>query len=191
MSSLIVLSCDPMWPTSSTPENTLIYNVTTVGRGGAGLLEVALTAGDMPAGVTVSFSPSLLRFTGNQVTAQTTTMTVTCPTLLPLDCFPFTITGTALRESITITNLVMFTPEYVASRPPILYIDDLGNNALRLRGLGATGKTYQIEVSPSLLYPVWTPSGYSTADGNGRFTFFTNQASDGSMRFYRALEFRP
>ena len=108
MSELLSLSTEPLWPTSSTPDNNLAYNITTVGRGGAGLLEVTLTAGDMPPGVTVTFSPSVLRFTGNQLTSQTATMTVHCSSPLPLDCYPFTLTGTSLRESVTITNLVMF-----------------------------------------------------------------------------------
>ena len=188
MSEFISLSSDPMWPTSSTPDNTLVYSVTTVGRGGAGLLEVTLTAGDMPPGVTVTFSPSVLRFTGNQLTSQTATMTVHCPYPLPLDCYPFTLTGTALREGLTITNLVMFTPEWVAIRPPTLYLDNLGNGALRLRGLGATARTYQIEATPDLVNPVWTPVGTATADGNGRFTFFTAQPADAPMRFYRAVQ---
>jgi len=191
MSEFITLSADPLWPTSSTPDSNLVYNVTTVGRAGAGLLEVELTAGDMPPGVTVTFSPSVLRFTGNQITAQTATMTVHCPGLIPLDCYPFTLTGTALRESLTITNLVMLTPEQVANRIPTLYLDNLGNGALRLRGLGATGRTYKIEAKSAITDPVWEPLGYSTADGNGRFTFFTAQTADVPMRFYRAVLVSP
>jgi hypothetical protein len=197
MSELLSLSTTPMWPTSSTPDSNLVYTVTTVGRGGAGLLEVTLTAGDMPPGVTVTFSPSMLRFTGNQVTAQTATMTVHCPSLLPLDCYPFTLTGTAQRESITVTNVVVFTPEYVATRVPTLYLDNLGNGNLRIRGLGATGKTYRIEARSPLADPVWelpddAKSGWetlgnSTADGNGRFTFFTSQPAATPLRFYRAV----
>jgi hypothetical protein len=188
---LISLSTEPMWPTTSTPDNSLVYNVTTVGRGGSGLLEVTLTAGAMPPGVTVTFSPSPLRFTGNQVSSQTATMTVHCSSPTPLDCYPFTLTGTTMRESITITNLVMFSPQYVAVRPPTLYLDNLGNGALRLRGLGATAKTYRIEVKPHLSDAVWTPLGSATADGNGRFTFFTSMASDSPARFYRAVELAP
>jgi len=191
MSELISLSCVPLWPTSSKPETNLVYNLTTVGRGGAGLLEVKLTADAMPPGVTVTFSPSVLRFTGNQVTAQTATMTVRCPSLMPVDCHAFTITGTALRETITTTNLVMFTPEYVAIRPPTLFLDMLGKGDLRLRGLGATGKTYQIEAKSDFANPVWTPLGSATADGNGRFIFFTALAADVPMHFYRAVESAP
>jgi hypothetical protein len=185
MSSLISLSSEPVWPTSSTPDGNLIYNITAVGRAGSGLLQVALTAGDMPPGVTVTFNPSVLRFTGNQLTSQTATMTVSCAWPLPLDCDPYTLTGTAQREAITITNMVCFTPSFVAVRAPTLYLDSLTNSNLRIRGLGATGKTYQIEATSSLSNPVWTSLGSATADGNGRFTFFTDATVP--ARFFRAV----
>jgi hypothetical protein len=187
MSSLISLSSEPVWPASSTPDGNVIYNITAVGRAGSGLLQVNLTAGDMPPGVTVTFSPSVLRFTGNQLSSQTATMTVSCPWLLPLDCFPYTITGTAQRESITITNLACFTPSFVAVRVPTLYLDPLANSALRIRGLGATGKSYQIQVTSNLSNPVWTSLGSATADGNGRFTFFTTVDATAPARFFRAV----
>jgi len=187
MSSLVSLSSQPVWPTSSTPDGNLVYNITAVGRAGAGLLQVDLTAGDMPPGVTVTFSPSFLRFTGNQLTSQTATMTISCAWPLPLDCYPYTLTGTAQRESITITNLVCFTPSFVAVRAPTLYLDPLANSTLRIRGLGATGKTYQIQVTSNLSNPVWTSLGSATADGNGRFTFFTSVDATASARFFRAV----
>jgi hypothetical protein len=125
-------------------------------------------------------------------------MTLHCSRPIPVDCYPFTLTGTSQRESITVTNVVMFTPEYVATRPATLYLDDLGKGALRLRGLGATAKTYQIEARPEVtdatprpmgvVMPAWTPLGFATADGNGRFTFFTAQQTNAPMRFYRTVE---
>ena len=187
MSSLISLSSEPVWPTSSTPDGNLIYNITAVGRAGAGLLLVDLTTGDMPPGVTVTFNPSSLRFTGNQLTSQTATMTVSCTWPLPLDCYPYTLTGTAQRESITITNTVCFTPSFVAVRAPTLFLDSMINNNLRIRGLGATAKTYQIQVTSSLSNPVWTSLGNATADGNGRFTFFTTVDTTATARFFRAV----
>jgi len=187
MSSLVSLSSEPVWPASSTPDGNVIYNITAVGRAGAGLLQVTLTAGDMPAGVTVTFSPNILRFTGNQLSSQTATMTVSCPWLLPLDCFPYTITGTAQREAITITNLVCFSPSFVAVRAPTLSLDSMTNSGLRIRGLGATGKTYQIQATSNLSNPVWTSLGSATADGNGRFTFFTTRDATASARFFRAV----
>jgi hypothetical protein len=185
MSSLVSMSAEALWPTSSTPDGDLVYNVTTVGRAGSGLLEVTLSAGNMPPGVTVTFSPAVLRFTGNQVVAQTAKMTVSCPGLIPIDCYPFTITGTAQRETVTVTNVPCLTPQALAVRLPILYLDTLTNSALKLRGAGATGKTYQIEVSSNLASPVWTPLGSATADANGRFTFFTSQTVN--ARFFRAV----
>ena len=189
MSTLISLAEEPLWPVSTSPSGDVLYNVTAVGRGGAGLLQVTLTASNLPPGVTVTFTPSVLKFTGNALTGQSATMKVTCTGLIPLDCYPFTITATAQRESITITNLVTYSPDYVATRPVTLYLDDLGNRNLRVRGLGATGGNYLIQTSPSLSQgeQVWTTLGPTTADGNGRFVFFTTQATNGVPLFYRAL----
>jgi len=187
MSSLISLSKEPVWPSSSTPDGKIIYYVTTVARGGSGLLQVVLTADGLPPGVTVTFSPAVLRFTGNQLVAQTATMTVSCPSLMPIDSYPFTITGTAQREAITITNQVYYSAQALAVRPATLILDNLTNGALRIRGAGASGGTYQIEASSSLSNPGWTPLGSATADGNGRFTFFTSQTPDAPARFFRAV----
>ena len=186
MSELISLSALPVWPTTTNPSTTVLYNVSTVGRGGAGLLEVALTAGGLPEGITITFTPSVLRFTGNALTTQTATMTVNCTIPTPVDCYPFTITGTSKRESITVTNVVMFTPEFVAARKATLYLDSLSNGALLIRGLGATAKTYTIEATTDLVNPDWTPLGNTTADGNGRFIYPLSQTTP--MRFFRAVE---
>ena len=186
MSELISLSALPVWPTTTNPNTTVLYSVSTVGRGGAGLLEVTLTAGNLPPGVTVTFSPSVLRFVGNQLSAQTATMTVTCSTPMPLDCYPFTNTGTSKRESITITNMITFTPEFVANRPATLYLDNQGNGSLLMRGLGATARTYEIEATDDLVNPNWTVLGNTTADGNGRFIFPISQTIP--KRFFRARE---
>ena len=187
MSELLSISEEPVWPVSSNPDGSIVYNITTAGRGGAGLLEVTLTAGDMPPGVTVTFDPSVLRFTGNQATNQMATMTVYSTNLIPIDCFPFTITGTALRETFTCTNQVLYSASAVATRPPTLMLDSQTNSALRLRGLGGTGKTYQIEATSSLSNPVWNPLGSATADANGRFIFFTSQDPGSPVRFFRAV----
>jgi hypothetical protein len=187
MSSLIAMSEEALWPSSSTPNGDLVYNVTTVGRAGSGVLNVTLSAGGMPPGVTVTFSPSVLRFTGNALVGQTATMTVSCPGLIPIDCYPFTITGTAQRESITITNLVCYTPQALAVRLPTLMLDKMTNGVLWLKGSGATGQTYQIQATESLANPIWTPLGPSTADANGRFTFFTSQTPGMPVRFFRAV----
>ena len=189
MSELISLSATPVWPVSTNPDTSVVYNVSTVGRGGAGLLEVTLTAGDLPPGLTVTFSPSVLRFVGNQLSTQTATMTVLCTIPTPVDCYAFTITGTSKRESITITNVVMFTPQYVATRPATLYVDNLSNGDLLIRGLGATAKTYQIEATSDLANPDWTSIGTTTADGNGRFIFPISQTIP--ARFFRTREVIP
>ena len=191
MSEFVSLSVEPEWPATSNPGNVVIYKITAAVRAGSGLLEVALSTLGLPEGATVSFAPSLLRFTGHEPTNQTAIMTVTCPEVTPTDTYPFTLTGDAQREAITFTNQVEQELYSLIVAPPLLALDRLSEGGLRLRGKGTTGQTYTIETSPTLTNPVWTPAGSSTADGNGRFTFFTAQAPDAPVRFYRAVESAP
>jgi len=188
MSFLISMGATPVWPTNSTPSGTVLYEVTTVGRGGAGLLEVTLSADALPPGVSVTFSPSVLRFTGNALTTHTSTMIVSCPGLVPLDCYPFTITGATQKgESITITNLVTYSPSYVAARRATLFLENNQTNLnLTVRGLGACGGSYLIQTTTNLATPMWSTLGTSTADGNGRFIWFTGQTNP-PTQFYRSV----
>ena len=187
MSELVSISIEPEWPATTNPGTVILYKVTAVTRAGQGLLEVSLSSLGLPDGATVSFSPSVLRFTGREPTTQTATLTVTCTKVTPTDTYPFTLTGTAQREVITLTNQVQQVLYSLVSAPPTLALDSLSGGGLRLRGKGATGQTYQIECTPNLSKPNWTPVGSSTADGNGRFTFTTAQAKDSPVRFYRAV----
>jgi hypothetical protein len=188
MSTFVSLSIEPEWPTTSNPGTVILYKVTAVVREGSGLLEVSLSSLGLPAGATVEFSPSPLRFTGHVPYVQTAMMTVTCPEVTPTDTYPFTLTGDARREALTLTNQVEQELYSLIVGPPVLILDRLSGNDLRLRGKGTTGQTYKIESTPSLTQPDWTTLGTSTADGNGRFTFFTAQAAGAPMRFYRAVE---
>jgi hypothetical protein len=183
-STLLSLAVEPIWPTNSAPGNVLFYKV-TVGRGGSGLLNVSLSGLGLPSEATMTFSPSVLRFTGHVPTHQTAIMTVTCVKPTPVDTYPFTVTATAASGSITVTNHVTFEPFSLVGRPSVLEIDRLEAGSFRLRGMGATGEAYTILATMSLVKPAWTPVGSCTADGNGRF-IFTPPASSAPMEFFRA-----
>lgn len=191
MSELVSVSFEPLWPETTTPGNVILYKVTAVVREGSGLLEVALSSQGLPQGATVSFSPSALRFTGHALTVQSATMTVTCPMVMPTETYPFTVTGTAQREAITVANQVPPDNQGLISGPPTLWMDALAGGGLRVRGKGVSGRAYQIESSPSLVNPTWTAVGSSTADGNGRFSFFTAKPVGANVWFYRAVEAAP
>ena len=187
MSELVSLSIEPEWPATSSPGTVIVYKLSAVAREGQGMLEVSLSTLGLPDGATVSFSPDVLRFTGRAPECLTSTVTITCTNLTATDNYPFTITGAALRETVTLTNQPVQTPYGVVNGPAVLALDRLSGGSLRLRGAGATGQTYQIESTPDLSKPAWTLVGSTTADGNGRFTFVTAQAAGASMRFYRAV----
>jgi len=188
MSSLVSLSVEPEWPATPNPGRLVVYKVTAVVRAGSGLLEVALSSLGLPQGSLVEFYPSVFRFTGHDPTNQTAIMTVTCPVPTATDNYPFTVTGTAQRESITLTNQVQQQPLSPMVGRPVLLLDRLSAGEVRLRGKGATGQYYIIQSTPSLTDPAWTSIGSSTADGNGRFSFAPSIIPDAPARFYRAVE---
>lgn len=189
MSELVFLSMEPLWPETTTPGNVITYKITAVVREGQGLLEVNLSSAGLPAGTQVAFLPAMLRFTGRVPTVQTAIMTITCTELTPTDIYPFTVTGTAQREAITITNQVVLSRSGALS--PLLALDALSGGGLKIRGLGVGGQTYQIQSTGDLNNPVWTDVGLTTADGNGRFIFNLGNVSEAPMKFFRAVAVAP
>ncbi|HEY5911422.1 MAG TPA: hypothetical protein VJA21_12550 [Verrucomicrobiae bacterium] len=182
-SELVSIFIEPEWPTTANPGNVVTYTVTAVSRVGQGLLEVALTCGGLPEGTTVSFSPNVLRFTGRVPVSLTSTLTITSPTVMPIDSYPFTVTGTAQRQTVVYTNQTVAP----FSGPPVLVIDSLADGSFMIRGRGVPGETFQIETTPDLANSPWAPIGTTTADGNGRFVFLPAQPNDTPARFYRAV----
>lgn len=187
MSQLVSITMEPEWPATSQPGTVVLYKISAVVREGQGLLEVSLSCDGLPEGTTVTFSPSVLRFTGRTPTTQSALMTVTCASLTPTDGYPFTVTGQALRESITITNQTSVKSRIPPTERPVLFLDPPSGGSLKIRGQGASGQTYQIEGTSDLGHPAWSPLGSSTADGNGRFSFFPADATNSPMRFYRTV----
>jgi hypothetical protein len=184
MSQLAGLTIEPEWPTNTQPGNVIVYKITSIDREGAGLLRVALSASGLPEGSIVSFSPSVARFTGRAVKSQTAYLIITTPQVMSLEDYPFTITATAQRSSITVSN--QNTRANVGPGGMSLLLDLASETNLRLRGKGASGGTYQIESATDLSNPVWTPVGKTTADGNGRFTFFSEIDKTAPTCFFRA-----
>jgi hypothetical protein len=192
MSEFASLSITPLWPTNSNPGNVVLYGV-TVERSGSGLLSVDLSSTGLPTGTTVSFTYDPSRFTGNSPRFMYFIMAVTTTQPTPTDSFSFVVTGTARRESISVTNTVPPLLR-VSSEPPLFVALDLRKNGnVELRGWGYTGESYRIEATDDLGSPDWKSVGISTADGNGRFTFLHEHAqSEGSaMQFYRAVKLGP
>ena len=185
MSELVSMTMEPLWPATPQPGNVVRYKL-TVERAGQGLLVVELSSAGLPAGASATFSPGMLRFTGRQPTLQTAIMTITCTNLTATESYPFSVTGRARRESITITN-TFAPPMPLAVSRPVLILDPLPDGSSQLRGQGLSGQTYQIETTTDLANPAWTSLGTSTADANGRFTVLLAGTMTDPMRFYRAV----
>jgi len=188
MSHLVGFSMEPQWPETTSPGTTIAYKLDAIVREGQGLLEVTFSSEGLPAGTQVTFTPAKVRFTGRVPTVQTAYMIITCPEVMPTDIYPFTVTATARRESITLTNQVALGRDANASLRPLLMLEPLADGGLRIRGLGAGGQTYRIESTGDLTNPVWAPLGSTTADGNGRFSFFIPaDQKQAPIQFYRAV----
>jgi hypothetical protein len=185
-SELVSMTVQPEWPAQSEPCAAVSYKVTVM-RAGQGLLEVALSCQGLPEGMTASFSPNCLRFTGRVPQSLTTTLTIKCASAPPTDDCPFTVTGRSRREIITQTAIFPGGLPDASLLPPRLALERLQAGGLLIRGTGASGRTYQIEASSDLSHSVWTKIGSSTADGDGRFTFIEAVAKDAPMRFFRAF----
>jgi hypothetical protein len=183
MSHLIDMAMTLESPTPTTPANVVVYKITAVVRSGQGLLEVGLSSAGLPQGVTVSFSPASLRFTGRIPETQVAYMSIAFPDSVAVGNYQFTVTGTAQRETITITNIVS-SPR--TSQAAVLFIERNGNGQAVLTGAGTPGSIYQIESTPDLDNPAWTPFGSATADSVGRFTLQPPIDTTASpMRFFR------
>jgi len=190
MSDLMSISLEPVWPDTSNPGTVITYKV-TVTRTGQGILNVSLSSLGLPEGATASFFANPVRFTGRVPETLTSTLTITCPSVMPTDTSAFTVTGKSFREAITVTNQPPAELLTGSSRLPMLALDLPGTTAAKLRGTGDTGAIYQVEATADLINPSWTPIGLSTADGNGRFMFLDAQAKDLPARFYRTLLLSP
>jgi hypothetical protein len=182
-SDLLSVTLEPEWPTSTQPGNVIVYQV-TVTREGQGMILASLNIAGLPEGATATFSPATVRFTGRALKKQTCILTITTPQVMSLENYPFTVTATSQRESIVATPKTSRAMSVSASSP--LMLDLASQTSLRLRGTGSSGQSYQIESTPDLAHPVWTAIGTTTADGNGRYSFFTELDKTATTRFFRA-----
>jgi hypothetical protein len=73
----------------------------TVNRTGNGSLPVDLSISSLPSGVTASFSPASLSFTGSTPTSLTSTLTISITTSASGGTFPFTVSGTDNLAHVT------------------------------------------------------------------------------------------
>jgi hypothetical protein len=188
MSTFVSISMEPQWPGTNDPGNVVLYTV-TVTRAGQGDLEVALSSQGLPDGAIGTFSLNPVRFTGQVPAALTSTLTITLTNPVPTDPIPFTVTGRETDTVLTVTNDAgkTFDASFAANPAsrPILALDLLGKRNMKLRGKGATAKTYRVEVTSSLGNPSWGPVGLTHSDVNGRFTYMDSDAKAPDSLFYR------
>lgn len=190
MSHLMAIAVAAERTVTSDTTTHMSYKVTLT-RTGQGVLKVSLSSLGLPNGVTATFSPSVIRFTGRVPETMAATLTISYPNDLPLSPCTFTVTGEALRETVTAT--AQFSPALpaISSRLPVLSLDPPVAEGINLRGLAAPGVTYEIEATSDLRKPSWTPIGSTTTADNGLFVFLDAQAKDLPARFYRARLLEP
>ena len=189
MSELVSLTLTPLGPTNSNPGNTVLYGV-TLERSGSGMLSVDFSTTGLPEGTTASVAYDPARFTGNKPKQMYFLMTITATQSTPTNSFTFILTGTARRESISVTNSAQLLFKGSSTAPLFVALDVHPDGDVELHGLGYIGESYQIQATDDLTNPNWTAVGSSTADGNGRFTFVHvgAEAQSSPARFYRAAK---
>src|SRR5438105_531548 len=89
------------------PGGGATYTV-TVSRIGSGNLDVYLTISGLPAGVSGSFSPAMVHFTGPTPTSLTATLTLSTPSSIPFGVYNFMVTADdgAVQDTKTTIGLL-------------------------------------------------------------------------------------
>jgi hypothetical protein len=189
MSEFVNMEFGVDYPANSSPGNDTFYIVTAT-RVGQGLLEVRLTAENLPEGATVTFSPAVLRFTGRSPETLTAKVTITTTTLMNTEKCGFKIRGLAKRQDLTldVEAVPVFKTPSEPLDPPVLSLEKTAAGQILVHGMGTGGASYGVEAANDLASPAWTAIGTCTADGNGRFTFHDTQANSMGMRYYRSVQ---
>jgi aminopeptidase S len=177
-------------PGTVLPGSNASYTI-TVARTGSGSVDVNLTITNLPAGVTATFVPSQVSFTGSQPLTKTASLTLATTASVAPGTYNFSVTGRdGHSHNFKTSNgalVVGSDSSKTLSQPATLALERLPQLSAQLTCTGSPGYSYQIQATADLGNPSWTSIGTATADQTGVCVFVDANASLYSQRFYRAL----
>jgi len=181
-----VLSSVAVGPESSgmiAPGGSDTYAV-TVSRVGSGNLDVYLSVSGLPAGVSASFSPAMVHFTGPTPTFLTATLRLSTPASIAMGTYNFTvIADDGASHNQKTSNGVLKIGVGVGA------VQMLADHSVDVICCGWPGQTYLIQATTDLITPLWTDISTNTAGTNSIFSFIDSDAKTCPCRFYRTVEF--
>ncbi len=188
-STLDSISIGSQSPNPVAPGSNAAYTV-TVARSGAGSIDVNLTITNLPAGVSATFVPSQVSFTGSTPSAKTATLTLATSAGAVPGSYNFTVTGRVGQSHNFKTGncaiVIGSGSNTIQSAPSTLSLQKLPQGSTQLTCTGSPGYSYQVQATSDLAHPSWTTIGTATADQTGVCVFVDGNASLYSQRFYRA-----
>jgi hypothetical protein len=174
-------------PNPVMPGSNASYTI-TVNRAGTGNLDVYLSATNLPAGVSGTFVPSFVHFSGS-LSTRTAILTLATTTSVAPGTYNFVVTGRDGGSSNFKTApgalVVGSTSTIGQGQPSSIAIQMLAPGQTQITCTGSAGHSYQIEATTDLVNPSWTVIGSATADQFGVCIFVDANAGLFSQRFYR------
>ena len=188
-STLSLVSVGSQSPGTVMPGSNASYTL-AVTRTGSGSMDVYLTISNLPTGVTATFNPSPVSFSGN-LSNMTAALTLATSAGVAPGTYNFIVTGrVGQSHNFTTGNGVLVVgsgSNTIQNQPSTLSLQKLPQGSAQLTCTGSPGYSYQIQATTDLANPSWTSIGSATAGQNGVCVFVDANASLYSQRFYRAL----
>jgi hypothetical protein len=164
-----------------------VYTI-TVGRAGTGNLDAYLSATNLPGGVSATFVPSFIHFSGSLSTRTGSLTLAIAPNVAP-GTYNFTVVardgGSPNLKSATGSLVIGSGSNIGLGLPSTLAIQKDSQGQTQITCTGPVGRSYQIQATSDLANPSWAPIGTVTTDQFGVCIFVDGNASLYSQRFYR------
>jgi hypothetical protein len=185
---LTAVSIGSQTPAQLTPGSPATY-IVTVSRVDNGNMDVYLTAPGLPAGISASFSPAMVHFTGSTPDSATAILTLTVAPSFSGCTNRFIVKGTdgaSFNNKTCVANLTMAC---AALPQATLTGCILPAGGFQVTCNSSPYQTCLIQATTDLGSPNWVTIGTNTADVNGLITFVDSVAKDYPARFYRTVAY--
>ena len=154
--------------------------VVTVNRTGNGNIDVYLSAAGLPAGVTATFSPVLVHFTGSTITSATAQLVVTTDASTLPGSYNFSLVADDGASHNTVTNTATLNVGLGGAT-----ISRLADGTICVAFDTPAGRDCLLEATTNLSAAVWTTLCTTNSGTYNLLTFLDQDAPNYPCRFYR------